>query len=204
MSASLSQLLDSFQAGRPVVITDDEGRENEGDLIMPADLITPDIITFMAKKASGLICLAINQEIADRLGLELIGKRDNAHFDTAFLTPIEAKEGVTTGISAADRVQTIKTAVNPQSMGDDIATPGHIFPVLGHKGGLQSRQGHTEAGIFLAEQAGCSSAAVICEIMNEDGTMARGTDLELFAKRWSLQLASIESLMAEHNIQKVA
>lgn len=204
MSASLAQLIESFNAGRPVIITDDEGRENEGDLIIPADLITPDIITFMAKKASGLICLAIDKEIADRLELELIGKRNNTHFDTAFLTPVEAKQGVTTGISAADRAHTIKVVANPKSSVADIATPGHMFPVLAHEGGLQARQGHTEAGIYLAQATGCSNAAVICEIMNEDGTMARGHDLEIFAKRWDLQMASIESLMRDMHKNEAA
>ncbi len=197
MSASLSQLLESFEAGRPVIITDSESRENEGDLIMPADLITPDIITFMAKKGSGLVCLALDKEIADRLELSLIGKRDNVEFDTSFLMPIEAKTNVTTGISSADRAHTIKMAIDPSTTPNDIATPGHVFPVLAHEGGLSARQGHTEAGVYLSKAMGLSGAAVMCEIINEDGTMARRDDLEIFARRWDLRMGSIESLMLE-------
>lgn len=194
--ATLAEMIAEFKAGRPVIIVDDEARENEGDLVMPADMITPDIITFMAKECSGLICLTMDLEMADRLGLKLIGKRDNKYFDTAFLMPIEAKEGVTTGISAADRAHTIKVAVNPESTPSHLATPGHVFPILAHKDGLAGRQGHTEASVELAHKAGCSNAAVICEIMKEDGTMARLPDLQAFARHWSLKIGTIDSMLA--------
>ncbi len=192
--ATTQELLAAFAAGHPVIIVDDEDRENEGDLIMPADLITPDIITFMAKECSGLICLAIEPSIAQRLQLELIGKRDNSRFDTAFLMPIEAKTGVSTGISAHDRVRTIKVAVDPNSAAQDLATPGHMFPILAHKDGLEGRQGHTEAGVYLAQKAGCTGAAVICEIMSEDGTMSRLPELQAFAAKWNLKIGTIDSL----------
>ena len=197
--AQLSVLLSAMRAGKPVIIIDDENRENEGDLVIPADLITPAIVAFMAKEASGLICLAMHPDIADRLGLSLIGNRDNQFFDTAFLMPIEAKQGVTTGISAADRAHTIKVAVDPASTPNDIATPGHVFPIRAHPQGLQGRQGHTEAGVFLAQQMGCNPAAVICEIMNEDGTMARLPQLIEFARKWDLPIGTIADMCTREN-----
>lgn len=194
--SSAEDIIAEARAGRPVILMDDEGRENEGDLIVPAECITPEIIAFMAKQGSGLICLAMESEMIDRLDLALIGKRDNTVHKTAFAMPIEAKKGITTGISAADRVQTIKTAIDPNTCADDIATPGHVFPLRAVGGGVLERDGHTEAAVDIAKLAGFSGAGVICEIMKDDGTMARFLDLCVFAKKHSLKLGTIADLIA--------
>jgi 3,4-dihydroxy 2-butanone 4-phosphate synthase/GTP cyclohydrolase II len=190
----IPELLEALSAGKPIILVDDENRENEGDLVIAAEFATPEAIAFMAKQASGLICLALSSDMVEDLGLELIGKRDNAHHDTAFLMPIEAKTGVTTGISAADRARTIAVAIDPDSTPADLATPGHIFPLRAHPGGVLARRGHTEAGVDLCAMAGLRSAAVICEIMNEDGTMARRPQIEVFAKRWAIPVGTIDAL----------
>ena len=194
--SSVEEIIEEARAGRPVILIDDEGRENEGDLIIPAECVTPEVIAFMAKQGSGLICLAMEAQMIDRLELPLIGKRDNSVHKTAFAMPIEAKKGITTGISAADRTVTIKAAINPNTSADDIATPGHVFPLRAVDGGVLERDGHTEAAVDIAKLAGFSGAGVICEIMKEDGTMARFLDLCVFAKKHNLKLGTIADLIA--------
>lgn len=183
-------------AGKPVIIVDDEDRENEGDLIIAAEKATAENINFMAKEGRGLICLPMEEPMVNRLGLTLMGRGDNSKHRTAFTVSIEAKEGVTTGISAADRAHTIQTAINPDNGSDAIATPGHVFPLLAREGGVLVRAGHTEAAVDLARMAGCSGAGVICEIMNDDGTMARLPDLVVFAQKHDLKIGTIADLIS--------
>lgn len=194
--SGVDELLVDVRAGKPVILIDDEGRENEGDLIIAAEMATPENINFMAKEGRGLICLPMERGMIDRLGLSLMGRGDNTHHRTAFTVSIEAREGVTTGISAADRATTIRTAIDPKTGPNDIATPGHVFPLLARDGGVLVRAGHTEAAVDLARMAGFSGAGVICEIMNDDGTMARLPDLVGFAQRHGLRIGTIESLIA--------
>lgn len=194
--SSIDEILADVKAGKPVILVDDEDRENEGDLIIAAEMATPENINFMAKDGRGLICLPMEKAMGERLGLELMGRGDNTHHRTAFTVSIEAKEGVTTGISAADRATTIKTAIDPKSTANDIATPGHVFPLLARDGGVLVRAGHTEAAVDLAKMAGFSGAGVICEIMNDDGTMARLPDLVGFAQKHALKIGTIEDLIA--------
>ena len=192
----IDEILDDVRCGKPVIIVDDEDRENEGDLIIAAHMATPENINFMAKFGRGLICLPMEQKLCDRLGLELVGRGDNTHHRTAFTVSIEAKEGVTTGISAADRAKTIQTAIHPDTTAHDIATPGHVFPLIARDGGVLVRAGHTEAAVDLAKMAGFSAAGVICEVMNDDGTMARLNDLKLFAQEHDLKIGTIADLIA--------
>lgn len=194
--SSVDDLLNDMRNGIPVILVDDEDRENEGDLVIAAQMATPEGINFMAKYGRGLICLPMERKMCERLGLELIGRGDNAQHRTAFTTSIEAKEGVTTGISAADRARTIQTAIHPDTGPDDIATPGHIFPLIARDGGVLVRAGHTEAAVDMARMAGFSRAGVICEIMNDDGTMARLPDLQEFAKIHNLKIGTIADLIA--------
>lgn len=194
--SEVEELVADVRAGKPVILIDDENRENEGDLIIAAEMATPENINFMAKEGRGLICLPMERAMVERLGLSLMGRGDNTHHRTAFTVSIEAREGVTTGISAADRATTIRTAIDPKSGPGDIATPGHIFPLLARDGGVLVRAGHTEAAVDLAKMAGFSGAGVICEIMNDDGTMARLPDLVGFAQRHGLKIGTIESLIA--------
>lgn len=194
--ARVEEIIAEIRSGRPVIIVDDEDRENEGDLIIAAQMATPENINFMAKEGRGLICLPMEREMVERLGLELMGRGDNARHKTAFTVSIEAKEGVTTGISAADRAQTIRTAINPASGPQSIATPGHVFPLLARDGGVLVRAGHTEAAVDLAKLAGFSGAGVICEIMNDDGSMARLPDLMTYAKKHGLKIGTIADLIA--------
>ncbi len=194
--ASVPEILEEARKGRMFILVDDESRENEGDLVMPAEAVTPEAVNFMAKEGRGLICLAMDGGMADQLGLELMTQRNESRHGTAFTVSIEAKEGVTTGISAADRAHTIQTAVNPMSGPQDIATPGHIFPLRAKDGGVLERAGHTEAAVDLARMAGFRSAGVICEIMNDDGTMARLPDLLAFAQRTGMKIGTIESLIS--------
>lgn len=196
MLSSIEEIIADMRNGKPVIIVDDEQRENEGDLIIPAQMATPQTINFMAKEGRGLICLPMEEAMVDRLGLELMGRGNNSQHRTAFTVSIEAKEGVTTGISAADRAHTIQTAINPENGPDAIATPGHVFPLLAREGGVLVRAGHTEAAVDLSKMAGFSGAGVICEIMNDDGTMARLSDLETFAKNHDLKIGSIADLIA--------
>lgn len=195
MISPIEDIIEDVRAGRMVILIDDEGRENEGDLVIPAECSTPDIINFMAKEGRGLICLALEQSICDRLRLEPMVRRNTARNGTAFMVSIEAKEGITTGISAFDRNHTIKMAIDPETSADDLAKPGHVFPIAAKDGGVLVRAGHTEAAVDLARLAGYAGAGVICEIMKDDGTMARLPDLAVFAARHSLKIGTIADLI---------
>lgn len=194
--SSIEDIIADVKAGKPVIIVDDEDRENEGDLIIAAEMASAEAINFMAKEGRGLICLPMEAAMIDRLGLDLMGRGDNARHRTAFTVSIEAKEGVTTGISAMDRAQTIKVAIDPQSTADDIATPGHVFPLRAREGGVLVRAGHTEAAVDLAKLAGFSGAGVICEIMNDDGSMARLPQLVAYGQKHGLKIGTIADLIA--------
>ncbi|MCD9027078.1 3,4-dihydroxy-2-butanone-4-phosphate synthase [Luteimonas sp. BDR2-5] len=206
--APVPELLEEIRAGRMVVIVDDEDRENEGDLIMAAELVTPKDINFMVTHARGLVCLPLTRERCAQLGLAPMVRDNTAQYQTAFTVSIEAAEGVTTGISAYDRAHTIRTAVRPDAKPSDLAQPGHIFPLLAHPGGVLSRAGHTEAGVDLAMLAGLEPAGVLVEILNPDGSMARRPELEVFAREHGLKMGSIEDLIAwrlgnEHTVERV-
>src|SRR3954453_12841983 len=190
------ELIEEARRGRMFILVDDEDRENEGDLVIPGQFATPDAINFMAKYARGLICLALGRHRVEQLGLPLMAAANGTRHATAFTVSIEAKEGVTTGISAADRSHTIAVAINPEMVRDDIVTPGHIFPLMARDGGTLVRAGHTEASVDLARLAGLNPSAVICEIMNDDGTMARMPDLVAFAQHHGLKLGTIADLIA--------
>jgi len=179
-----------------IILVDDEDRENEGDLTMAAEHVTPEAINFMAKHGRGLICLALAPTIVDRLGLDLMVKDNRSPFGTGFTVSIEARRGVTTGISAADRATTIKAAINPYAKPDDIISPGHIFPLRAREGGVLVRTGQTEGSVDLCRMAGLNHGAVICEIMKDDGTMARRPDLEEFAKEFNLKICTIADIIA--------
>jgi 3,4-dihydroxy 2-butanone 4-phosphate synthase/GTP cyclohydrolase II len=181
--SSAEELIEEARNGRMFILVDDEDRENEGDLIIPAQFATPDAINFMARHARGLICLALTQQRVEKLGLPLMSQQNGTRHQTAFTVSIEAREGVTTGISAADRAKTIAVAIQSESTRDDITTPGHVFPLLAREGGTLVRAGHTEASVDIARKAGLNPSAVICEIMNDDGTMARLPDLVAFAQK---------------------
>ena len=189
------EIIQDIKDGKMVIILDDESRENEGDLVCAAELITPEIINFMASKGKGLICLPMSQDLCKKFNLKMMTSNNRAANKTAFTVSIEAAEGITTGISAADRAHTIKTAVNKNSRSDDIVQPGHVFPLKAMKGGVLSRAGHTEAACDLSKLAGLQPAGVICEIMNEDGTMARRDDLIKFGKENSIKVGTIADLI---------
>ncbi len=193
---SAAELVEEARAGRMFILVDDENRENEGDLVIPAQFATPDAVNFMARHARGLICLAMTRHRVEQLGLTLMNQSNSSRHQTAFTVSIEAREGVTTGISAADRAHTIAVAINPETGRDGIATPGHIFPLVAKEGGTLVRAGHTEAAVDLARMAGLNPAGVICEIMNDDGTMARLPDLVAFAQHHNLKLGTIADLIA--------
>jgi 3,4-dihydroxy 2-butanone 4-phosphate synthase / GTP cyclohydrolase II len=192
---SAEELIEEARNGRMFILVDDEDRENEGDLIIPAQFATPDAINFMARHARGLICLALTQHRVEKLGLPLMSQQNGTRHQTAFTVSIEAREGVTTGISAADRAKTIAVAIQSESSRDDITTPGHVFPLLAREGGTLVRAGHTEASVDIARKAGLNPSAVICEIMNDDGTMARLPDLVAFAQKHNLKLGTIADLI---------
>jgi len=192
---TIDEILDDLRAGKMVVIMDDEDRENEGDLLMLAEHVRPEDINFMARYARGLICLTLTRERCKQLRLPLMVNDTDMDYRTNFTLSIEAAEGVTTGISAHDRAQTILAAVKPNAKPEDLRQPGHIFPVMSQPGGVLSRAGHTEAGCDLARLAGTTSAAVIVEILNDDGTMARRPDLESFAKHNDLKIGTIADLI---------
>lgn len=194
--SSIDEIIEEARNGRMFILVDDEDRENEGDLVIPAQMATPEAINFMAKYGRGLICLALQGEQVKRLGLELMPQKNASRFGTAFTVSIEAREGVTTGISAPDRARTIAAAVAPNATPEDITTPGHIFPLLARDGGVLVRAGHTEAAVDLARLAGLSPAGVICEIMNDDGEMARLPDLIKFAQFHGLKVGAIADLIA--------
>ena len=195
---SIQELIKDIAAGKMVVLMDDEDRENEGDLILAAEKVSPEAINFMATHARGLICLALNDERCKRLGLEQMVKNNGTELGTAFTGSIEAATGVTTGISAGDRSTTIQAAVSKDAVPEDIVQPGHVFPIKAQNGGVLTRAGHTEAGTDLALLAGLDPSAVIVEIMNEDGTMARRGDLEKFAQKHSLKIGTIADLSLIH------
>jgi 3,4-dihydroxy 2-butanone 4-phosphate synthase/GTP cyclohydrolase II len=194
--ASAEELIEEARNGRMFILVDDEDRENEGDLVIPAQFATPDAINFMARHARGLICLAMTRQRVDQLGLSLMSQSNGTRHQTAFTVSIEAREGVTTGISAADRARTVAVAINPDCGRDDIVTPGHVFPLMAREGGTLVRAGHTEAAVDIARLAGLTPAGVICEVMNDDGTMARLPDLVTFAQRHNLKLGTIADLIA--------
>jgi len=195
MLSSVEEVLKDIAAGKMVIITDDEDRENEGDLVMAADTVTPEHINFMAKYGRGLICLTLTEERCLRLGLPLMVGDNQARFSTNFTVSIEAAEGVTTGISASDRAKTVRDAVAEDAKEGDVVMPGHIFPIMAQPGGVLSRAGHTEAGCDFSRLAGRDPSAVICEILNEDGSMARMPDLVEFAKQHDLKICSIAELI---------
>jgi 3,4-dihydroxy 2-butanone 4-phosphate synthase/GTP cyclohydrolase II len=195
--ATIPEALEEIKKGRAVILVDDENRENEGDLMIAAQFATPEIVNFMAKEGRGLICLPLTPERCDELEIPLMVKNEDnkSRFGTGFTYTIEAKEGISTGISAADRARTILTAVDPSKGKDDIVVPGHIFPLRARAGGVLERQGQTEGSVDLARLAGLNPSAVICEIMNDDGTMARMPQLEKFAEKHGLKIVAIEDLI---------
>jgi 3,4-dihydroxy 2-butanone 4-phosphate synthase/GTP cyclohydrolase II len=194
--SSAAEIIEEARAGRIFILVDDEDRENEGDLVIPAQFATPDAINFMAKHGRGLVCLAMTKARCERLGLPLMSQANGSRHETAFTVSIEAREGVTTGISAADRARTIAVAINPEMGRDDIVTPGHIFPLMARDGGTLVRAGHTEAAVDISRLAGLTPAGVICEIMNDDGNMARLPDLVAYAQRHNLKLGTIADLIS--------
>jgi 3,4-dihydroxy 2-butanone 4-phosphate synthase/GTP cyclohydrolase II len=187
--------IDAIREGRMVILTDDEDRENEGDIVLAAEKVTPEAINFMAREARGLICLALTEEQIDRLRLPMMVEKNKASLQTAFTVSIEAREGVTTGISASDRAHTIRVATSPESRPEDLVSPGHIFPLRARPGGVLQRTGQTEGSVDLARLAGLTPAGVICEIMNDDGSMARMPDLQAFSARHDLPLVTVEDLI---------
>ncbi len=191
----ISDIVADIKAGKMVIITDAEDRENEGDIVMAAQFVTPDAINFMIKNARGLVCLPMEDRLIDRLGLPMMTQKNGAQYGTNFTVSIEAAEGISTGISAADRAHTIQTAVSADVQPESIVQPGHIFPLRAQKGGVLVRAGHTEAAVDLAKMAGLSGAGVICEILNDDGTMARMPELEKFAAQHGLKIGTIADLI---------
>jgi 3,4-dihydroxy 2-butanone 4-phosphate synthase/GTP cyclohydrolase II len=194
--ASIEEALDEIRQGRMVVVCDDEDRENEGDLTLAAQFATPDAINFMAREGRGLVCLALSPDRCNELGLDLMAAKNESRFETAFTVSIEARSGVTTGISAADRARTIQVAIDPESSPRDLVQPGHVFPLKAKPGGVLERTGQTEAAVDLARLAGLNPAGVICEIMNDDGTMARVDDLVAYCERHRLKMITVADLIA--------
>ena len=194
--SGIEEVLEDLRQGKMIILVDDEDRENEGDLTLAAEKVTPEAINFMAKHARGLICLSLHPDIVEKLHLPLMVHDNQSRFQTAFTVSIEAREGVTTGISAADRAHTILTAVAEDALPDDLVQPGHIFPIRARKGGVLFRTGQTEGSVDLARLAGLRPAGVICEIMKEDGTMARMPDLDKFAREHGLKIATVADIIA--------
>jgi 3,4-dihydroxy 2-butanone 4-phosphate synthase/GTP cyclohydrolase II len=194
--ASVEDAVEDIRAGRMVVVCDDEDRENEGDLTLAAQFATPEAINFMAKEGRGLICLALTPERCDELGLDLMAAKNESPFETAFTVSVEAREGVTTGISAADRAQTVQVAIDPRSAPRDLVQPGHVFPLKAKPGGVLERTGQTEAAVDLARLAGLNPSGVICEVMNDDGSMARVPDLTRYCDRHGLKMITVADLIA--------
>ncbi|MBA2848935.1 bifunctional 3,4-dihydroxy-2-butanone-4-phosphate synthase/GTP cyclohydrolase II [Thermosulfuriphilus ammonigenes] len=193
---TIEEAIEEIRAGRIIIVVDDEDRENEGDLVMAAEKVTPEAINFMARYGRGLICLTLTPEQVEKLELPMMPARNHARYGTAFTVSIEARHGVTTGISAHDRARTIQVAIADEAGPEDIVTPGHVFPIKARKGGVLVRAGHTEASVDLARLAGLKPAGVICEIMKDDGTMARLPDLERFAEEHGLKIVTIQDLIA--------
>jgi 3,4-dihydroxy 2-butanone 4-phosphate synthase/GTP cyclohydrolase II len=194
--SSVEDIIEDARNGRMFILVDDENRENEGDLVIPAQMATPEAINFMAKHGRGLICLALTRERVEQLNLPLMAHRNTSRHHTAFTVSIEAREGVTTGISASDRARTISVAIDPTKGNDDIASPGHVFPLQAQDGGVLVRAGHTEAAVDIARLAGLNPSGIVCEIMNDDGTMARMPDLVRFAQFHQLKIGTIADLIA--------
>ncbi|QMV65717.1 bifunctional 3,4-dihydroxy-2-butanone-4-phosphate synthase/GTP cyclohydrolase II [Pseudomonas berkeleyensis] len=205
---SIEEIIEDYRQGKMVLLVDDEDRENEGDLLLAAERCTPAAINFMAREARGLICLTLTDEHCQRLGLEQMVPANGSAYSTAFTISIEAAQGVTTGISAADRCHTVLTAVAPGAVADDLVQPGHIFPLRAREGGVLTRAGHTEAGCDLARLAGFSPASVIVEVMNDDGSMARRPELEAFAAKHGIKIGTIADLIhyrlsTEHTVERI-
>ncbi len=196
MIKRIEAALDDIRQGKMVILVDDEDRENEGDLVAAAELITPEIVNFMATEGRGLICLSLTEKRADELDLPLMVSDNSSSFGTAFTVSIEARKGVTTGISVADRARTIQVAVDDNSVAYDLARPGHVFPLRAKKGGVMVRTGQTEGSVDLARLAGLKPAGVICEVMNADGTMSRMPELEVFAEKHDLKIISVADIVA--------
>ncbi|MEA2158829.1 MAG: 3,4-dihydroxy 2-butanone 4-phosphate synthase / cyclohydrolase [Solirubrobacteraceae bacterium] len=194
--ATIEDAIEDIRTGKMVVVCDDENRENEGDLTMAAQFVTPEAINFMAKEGRGLICLALTPERCDELGLDLMAAKNESAFETAFTVSIEARSGVTTGISAADRARTIQVAIDPNAGPRELVQPGHVFPLKAKLGGVLERVGQTEAAVDLTRLAGLNPAGVICEIMNDDGSMARVPDLEQYCRRHGLKMITVADLVA--------
>ncbi|MCD6079578.1 MAG: 3,4-dihydroxy-2-butanone 4-phosphate synthase, partial [Ramlibacter sp.] len=197
--APVEEIVAEIRAGRMVILVDEEDRENEGDLVLAAEHVTPEAINFMARFGRGLICLTLTRDRCERLQLPPMVARNGTKMGTAFTVSIEAAEGVTTGISAADRARTVQAAVARDARASDLVQPGHIFPLQAVDGGVLMRAGHTEAGCDLAAMAGCTPAAVICEVMKDDGTMARLPDLQLFAAEHGLKIGTIADLIGHRS-----
>ncbi|MEH3040803.1 MAG: 3,4-dihydroxy-2-butanone-4-phosphate synthase [Sphingomonas paucimobilis] len=207
--SSPEEIIDEARNGRMFILVDDEDRENEGDLVIPAQMATPDAVNFMARHGRGLICLAMTKARVEQLGLDLMARNNGTRHETAFTVSIEAREGVTTGISAADRARTIAVAIDASKEASEIVTPGHVFPLVAREGGVLVRAGHTEAAVDVSRLAGLNPSGVICEIMNEDGTMARMDDLVGFAQLHGLRIGTIRDLIAyrrrhDHLVEKRA
>ncbi len=205
----IEEIIDEARNGRMFVLVDDEDRENEGDLVIPGQMATPDAVNFMATHGRGLICLTMTKARTEQLGLELMSRANGTRHETAFTVSIEAREGVTTGISAGDRARTVAVAIDAGKTRDDIVTPGHVFPLIARDGGVLVRAGHTEASVDISRLAGLNPSGVICEIMNEDGTMARMDDLVPFARRHGLKMGTIRDLIEyrrknDHLVERVA
>ena len=194
--ATIEAAIEDIRQGKMVVVVDDEDRENEGDLTIAAQFVTPDAINFMAKHARGLICLALTPDRCDEMGLDLMAAKNESAFETAFTVSVEARDGVTTGISAADRAHTIQVAIDPESAPRDLVQPGHVFPLKAKPGGVLERTGQTEAAVDLARLAGLNPSGVICEIMNDDGTMARVDDLAGYCEQHGLKMVTVADLIA--------
>lgn len=193
--SKITEALEDIRNGKMIILVDDEDRENEGDLCMSAEFASPETINFMARYGRGLICLTLSEDMADTLNLKPMVQDNKARFGTAFTISIEAREGVTTGISAADRATTIKAAVNPEAKAEDLVSPGHVFPIRARKGGVLVRTGQTEGSVDICRLAGLTPAGIICEIMKDDGTMARMPDLEAFAREHKLKIVTIADLI---------
>ncbi|CCG07540.1 3,4-dihydroxy-2-butanone-4-phosphate synthase [Pararhodospirillum photometricum] len=200
--ATPEEIIEDARQGRMFILVDDEDRENEGDLVIPASITTPDDINFMVKYGRGLVCLAMTRERCEHLNLPLMARHNGSRHSTAFTVSIEAREGVTTGISAADRAHTIQVALHPDAKASDIVSPGHVFPLVARDGGVLVRAGHTEAAVDVARLAGLPPAGVICEIMNDDGTMARMPDLVRFAQEHGLKVGTIADLIAYRRVKE--
>src|ERR1700689_2173179 len=196
IASPTEEIIEEARNGRMFILVDDESRENEGDLVIPAQMATPQAINFMAKHGRGLICLALTRERVEQLKLPLMPQQNASRLHTAFTVSIEARDGVTTGISAPDRARTGAAAIDPSKGPDDIVTPGHVFPLMARDGGVLVRTGHTEAAVDIARLAGLNPSGVICEIMNDDGTMARRADLLAFAQLHGLKISTIADLIA--------